>query len=422
MRSPPLLCLSLLLGWGLISCALAADKEFAAQGLLSLGGGVFLTFLVCAQVRHQAQILFVLDGLLGAALLVALSSLAAYGADRMPIAVGVFHDHQLFGAFLLLLIPISLAISVSPVALGRRLFAQVVFVTCQMALLASQARSAWIGEAVALLTFGSLLWRVRPRQPKGDLMWKSSRIQAQTAMSAAVILLAVAAFVVFFPDREAMSARVRTLAITVTRGRDDATRWRLSAWTGAERMIRAKPVLGWGIGSYPRFQSAFTGIGHPGPQVRSQGPTISDEAHDSYLQAWAETGLVGLILWLTVLCSFLAAGFRALRRLPTGGLEQRVLIGGMSALAGQMTDALASPAWQFGSVLLYLWVILGLMTALIFRSTATAAEPATERPDRAPTAPPIWWRVAQLVATLVLGWVLLRLLWQTAGVLPAPYL
>jgi hypothetical protein len=132
--------------------------------------------------------------------------------------------------------------------------------------------------------------------------------------------------------------------------------------------------------------------------------------------------LVGLILWLAVLFSFLGAGFRALRRLPTGGLEQRVLIGGMSALAGQMTDALANPAWQFGSVLLYLWVILGLMTALIFRSTATATEPATERSDRALTAPPTWWRVAQIAAALALGGALLRLLWQTAGVLPAPYL
>ena len=415
---PPLTCLSLLFGWGVISYALAADRAFATQGLFSLAGEVFLTFLVCDQVRRQRQMTFLLDALLGAGLLVALSSVAMYGTGRASIVVGVLHDHQLLGAFLLLLVPISLSVSLSPGGAYRRLYAQATFVACQIALLVSQTRSSWIGEGVTLAMFGGLLWWTGPRRIRGSSSPAGRLVQTQKTVSVAVVVLVATAFVGLSPEREAVVARASTLTSTVLEGRDDAFQWRVSAWAGAKKMVRQKPFLGWGIGNYPRFQSAFTGIGRAAPQVQTQGPLITNEAHNSYLQIWAEIGLVGLLFWLAALIAFLAAGISALRRLPAGGLEQRVLIGCVSALAGQMTDALANPAWQFGSVSLYFWVILGLIAALSFSPTKPVAQP----PDSAVTVAIVAWRIARTVAALAIGVWLLRLLWQTAVALPAPYL
>nr|UXE41690.1 hypothetical protein Hi04_10k_c5966_00023 [uncultured bacterium] len=64
------------------------------------------------------------------------------------------------------------------------------------------------------------------------------------------------------------------------------------------KMIRARPVLGWGLGTfpvvYPSFRSFYTNY-------------FVNAAHNDYIQAAVETGLVGLML----ICSFIVLFYRA---------------------------------------------------------------------------------------------------------------
>jgi hypothetical protein len=61
-------------------------------------------------------------------------------------------------------------------------------------------------------------------------------------------------------------------------------------------------------------------------------------------------------------------------------VRQRLLMGGLAALAGQAVDAFANPAWQFGEITIYLWVILGLVVSAS-ASPDTVQEPSHNAPD-----------------------------------------
>ncbi len=126
---------------------------------------------------------------------------------------------------------------------------------------------------------------------------------------------------------------------------------------------------------YPVRQSEFTGMGDDATQVLAHGTSHSNIAHNFYLQTAADLGLVGLGLYLTVIVGFFAVGLRALSTL-TDGLRKTVLIGCLAAMAGQVLDAFGSPAYNFGAVSLFQWVLLGLgmfSAGLGGRSTALGA-------------------------------------------------
>lgn len=410
----PLSFLLLLLVWAIISCAASADKPFALQGIFQLFAGVFVVFLVQAQVHTQARLTFVLDALLGVAFLVALSGFALFGGEGLTIATGVLHDHMLFGAFLMLLLPLCLAVGLAPLTLNRRLFAQAAGVACQAALLAAQTRSAWIGESISLIVFGVLAWVTRPAASSlSSSLGKDRSTLRQKLPVAAVLFACAGAFFWMLPDRNEFAARAGTLTTTVVQGKDSSTQWRVTAWEGAEKMIREKPLFGWGIGGYARHQFPYSQLGRTPEQVGQCGPTILDETHNSYLQLWAEMGVIGLVLWLAALISFFIAGIRALTRYPARSLPQWALIGCLSALAGQTVDALANPAWQFANVALPLWVVLGVLAALI-----CPVEVIERHRHRA--AIPV--RVGQAALAVSLSGGLLWLIYQTAFALPAPHL
>lgn len=416
----PLVFLYASLVWDLFSWVHSGESRFVTQGFLLFASGVIVAVVVAAQARMRPSILFLTDTLTVAGLLVAFSGIVLYGTGSTPLVVGVLHDHALFGAFIMLLIPMALATSIAPVAPGRRLFAQASLAIYVTAMLMAQTRSSWIGCVAALLTFSGLLFSVKRATPrKNDHSNKWQQV-VQGGMIPVLAVLAVGCFVWLSPDRDTLCARVRTLTTTVVRGRDVSTEWRFTAWAGAKAMIRRKPLMGWGIGSYPRYQYSFTHVGQSAEVVAMRGPTISDETHNSYLQIWVETGLIGLILWVGFLLSFFIVSAHSLRSLVAGGLEQRLMIGSLSAVVGQAIDAFANPAWQFGHITLPYWIIIGLAISITRQQRAASA--FTTISVKA-TAKPGWFQ--QLVQSTAMLFVVVVLLWlvlQTASALPAPYL
>lgn len=87
---------------------------------------------------------------------------------------------------------------------------------------------------------------------------------------------------------------------------------RLNRWTSAIGMIKDRPVVGWGPGTY-QFEYA--------PYQKSKYQTIistdfgdGGNAHSEYLGPCAETGIVGLLTVLALLVTSLYSGIRAYSR------------------------------------------------------------------------------------------------------------
>ena len=403
-RLPFLFLLTLLL-WGLLSCS-SAPTPFAVQGVLLLGTGVLVAGVTAASAVSSSRVLFAAASVVVPALLVALTGFAQLG-DGKTLAVGVLQDHQLFGAFLLLPIPLCLALSLAPGPQALRLTGQATLLICAAGLWESQNRSAWLGLIASGAFFVCLFFYASPKNQSlsRGRTWRTALVPALLG------LVAAAGFVLISPNQDALFARMRSTD-PVMHGSDESLRWRKIVWIGTRRMIAEKPFTGWGVGSYSVQHEPWTHTGHPAGIVSVRGPSIEDEAHDSYLQIWAEVGIVGLLLWLGAFLSLIGSGIPGIHRLKHGSLEQWMLIGGVSAVAGQMADALANPAWQFGNVALPLWIVFGLTSAL---SAPTQAV-------QTPAALPWPRRLAQYILAAGVGLWLLSLIWRTAFALPAPHL
>ena len=280
--------------------------------------------------------------------------------------VGPYLDHQLYGSALLVLLPFTAALTLSDRDPRWRIGAQAAAAAGVVCLILSQARSAWAGLLISTLVF-CWLW-LRQASPK------KRHYTALILSSAAVIAGGLCVWTVTASTevRTPLTSRSATLTHLTS---DSSWQTRLTTWRGTAQMLASRPLAGFGLGLYPGIQATWT---HQGrlltPQIH---PSLSEEAHNFYLQTAAEIGFVGLSLYVLALAAFAVLG---LRRLKQSGphLSRRTIlvIAALSMLAGQCVDALASPSWQFAEVSLLFWAALGVgMSAL----QHTDAEPAAAR-------------------------------------------
>ncbi len=371
--SRPELWLALLLVWVLMSAARSFGTPWAAAAgteALRWGAGIGIA-LVLSRISCRPDLAGqVLVSLTGAMALCGILG-SENGADAG--LVGPYHDHQLYGSVLLLLLPFTAAFALSAKSHSWRWGALAALAAGTLCLLLSQTRSAWIGMAVASAVFG-WLWLSRP----------ASRPRHWRVVLIPLALLLLGLLCVWHltepADRQAaVSHRAATLAALPG---DESWQSRLCLWRGTGQIVAAHPALGIGLGRYPGSQWAWT---HSGAfLLPASRPSLSNQAHSFYGQTAAETGLTGLALYSAALAAFLMLGLRRLQKSRSSrlGRQNALLVAALSALAGQSVDALASPSWQFPEVSFFFWGVLGLGLASLRREEAqtdTAPAPAALR-------------------------------------------
>jgi O-antigen ligase len=143
---------------------------------------------------------------------------------------------------------------------------------------------------------------------------------------------------------------------------------RTDIWTVALHMAEDHPIVGVGLGQFPVVSPdylALRGAFARGDLLISQRIVV----HNLYLQSWAETGLVGLLLYLTVAAASLLAAYRAARNFErardrsTTALARAALL----AAAGALTAAFFLSNIDDRRT----WVLFGLGPALLALSRTT---------------------------------------------------
>lgn len=370
----PNLPITLYVGWSLVSMATSPERMFSQIAFIQLACGVLLYTMVVYQFRHREQIRALLHGFIVIGVLLVVMALAL-AQDRLFPLAGSFHDRQLFGGFLALILPVLLGLAAGTRSRQWKLGAQIASVLVAGALICTQCRSAWIGFAVALIVFLGLsmtfVWKL------SGFLRKKHELLITPILGVVVLLI----FIGFTRTGVATAARAKTLAAWQ---QDASVQDRLGLWRVAVDVVRAKPLQGHGIGTYPLVQSQFNEGSRSLEVIRQMGPTLSESPHNTYLQIAADLGLVGLALYLAMLVLFFYRSLIALPRMDKG-LRQFTLIGAVSAVAGQCVDAIANPAWAYPECSAFFWLVLGIGMSAAglgqeIRSESRAREEAPETP------------------------------------------
>lgn len=391
LRRGPTPWLLVLLVWCVVAAAYSPFRAFASAELLRmlLGGGVYFA---AAYALRPADLRPATLGALGLGAVVAAYGFIRYDAYLHPGTgmTSLFANHEQFGSYLMLSLPVALVLAVTPgdaggVGARPALGAQVMALLIGGGLGLALTRSAWIGGALALLIVGLLLSRSRARDdadraPRPGLRLLSGPLPA-LGVAFAVLLLSQQ----FSP---LMTRRLATLA----HGSEDASIGdRLLRARAACRMAAARPWTGWGLGSFPVLQEFWTGQGDEMPQVLMHGTGHTNLAHDFWAQWAAETGAPGLFLYVGTVTAFLLSAGRAVPTMRPG-FRRSLLIGCLAATAGACGDMIGAPSYTFPGVSTLAWFWMGLGIAAC-REEGT---PRADGPAALPATPPWVWGGAAL--------------------------
>ena len=130
-------------------------------------------------------------------------------------------------------------------------------------------------------------------------------------------------------------------------GEDNSTQFRVYTWRGTANMIKARPVFGWGPGSYA---SAY-------PQFAITGFTLT--AHEVWLQLAAENGVPGALLLLAACGLGAAKSWRVLR-----SENWPIAAACLATIAAFLVHGLTDAGWSLISIALLLMTVLALLDSL----------------------------------------------------------
>lgn len=400
----PNLPLTALLVVSAISCAFSPYKAFSLMEMMRVGFCALLYFVMVYYLRGKGALQALTDGLLLITAVVSLVGFAQMGAGARNAVDSTFGSHELLGSFLLLMLPMALALGLTERGDDKRqLAAQVVSLLAGACLLMARTRSAWVGGVVSLIALSAMAARYAPvldEKRAGQRSMLQSLRQRKHLIVVPLLVLGGALGLVVLLSQTGTDLQKR--AATLARvGVDDSFQARMNMWQGTLHMAEEKPLLGWGLGTYPVREESFTGSGDTPQQVLAHGTSHSNIAHNFYLQTAAELGIVGLGLYLAVIIAFFVVGLRAMGYLDNG-LRKAVLMGSLAAMAGQVVDAFSSPAYNFASVSMFQWLIMGagmFAAGLGARGRSAEADTAAERVVfSAPAARRLQYAVSALVA------------------------
>jgi O-antigen ligase len=284
-----LLVLFALLGWVLCSVAWAEDGGAVLSALARWVPNALLFLIVFAGVRTREQLVWVLGAFVLGALISAIYGLAVPAPPSdLGRLEGAGGDPNETAAALVAAAAIAIALSVywkgKPIL---RVGMLAIAGLCAFASLLTLSRGGLVAFGAALITAVIVGGRRR-----GQML----------LISVVLASLAVGYFAFFAPA----SAVERVTQVQGGTGRTDI-------WKVGWRMVQASPIQGVGAGNFPIVSIHY--LLAPGALLRDDF-IVSDKpkvAHNTYLEVLAELGIIGLTLFLIVICFAIGCAVRAAR-------------------------------------------------------------------------------------------------------------
>ena len=141
---------------------------------------------------------------------------------------------------------------------------------------------------------------------------------------------------------------------------DSSYKRRIAIWKFTVLMIKDRPLLGSGLGTFKynilRYQAEFFDQG----QNRTIYPYgFAEKAHNEYLQLWTELGIIGLSIFIWLMVIYFNYGIKMLQK-TRDDYKRGILIGLMGAVVAILVDSLFGFPFHLPASIILFWIVLGL--------------------------------------------------------------
>jgi O-antigen ligase len=382
-RSPLLIPLALFVGWAAITMLWAPDLVFGLPEVIKWIE-IILVMLLAIDVAQRRGVHWILTGVFAAATLQALvgiyeARVRGVGPLGFQLSAGVyraygtFEQPNPFAGFIGMVLPIAITVAAyygaraahSLIARSLSRFTHdtirlalyiVVTVLLAAGLYLSFSRGAWLGAAAAI---GAVIVFAPRRLWIGLALGAVALIGLITLSSAGLLPSAIS---------ERLADAGTLLEIHDVRGvaindANYALIERQAHWQAALNMLTDQPWTGVGFSNYQPVYEQYRLLNWPMPL---------GHAHNIYLNVAAETGVIGLGLYLLLWISIFVLTFRTIRRAQ--GFDRAVVVGLMGAWVYLGTHMLVDNLYVNNTHLL-IGALLGLLSALAARTLSSFQSP-----------------------------------------------
>lgn len=256
-----------------------------------------------------------------------------------------FGNPNFFGDFLIVMNPIVLGLYMHK----RNFYLMFLWILIAVCAMFTVSKGTWLGFAAGIFVFTVIYL----------ITFFKEKLTKKMLISGGIMITLITC-IAFFG------------IIAQAKKRTDSVSFRLFTWLSTWEMINTNPVLGTGIGSfyltYPSWRR---------PQIffiEGKHNTESDHPENEYLEVWFDEGIVGITLFLFLICFVFIAGYKNIEFFHSGKGSRDspmpyIQLGVLSAFSAQLAHDTVCVSLRFVSSGVMLWLLIGLTLSICANSS-----------------------------------------------------
>lgn len=340
-----------------------ASSEF--QRMIFSVGAFFVTIQVCSGPRAGRLRKIAIAGWIAGLFLISVYGIMQKSGGLGPVMVpqmervfGTFGNPIFFAAFLIISIPVALAWLIESGKLRWRALLLCPLLASIWALFYTGTRAAFLALPIAMALFYVL------NETRNGWRWSMTlwhyRIRTALILASVIVIHLVLNF-----SHTGYQGNVGRVKQAIVASRITATsQTHTVIWKDVLKMWIAHPWFGTGYGTFhiefPQYASDEL------KQIYPQSQRIVNDAHNEYLQILAETGLVGLAVFFSMVFVFYLTALRAFYRpgveRPEGLFQDRILYAGLlTGVTALLIQNIFSVDMRFIVSSIYVFFTMGLI-------------------------------------------------------------
>jgi putative inorganic carbon (hco3(-)) transporter len=324
----PVLAFAIATALSLLSGTGNLDQQLV--GVLKSFGGFLIFFMVTQTIKDKSDVWWVLGAVLLSGLLQATwSTVQVLNGSQVVSdatrATGSVIDPNIWAGYLILLIPLVVAVGLSFRQRWTLGVTCAAFIVLTVALVASLSRSGWLGLAVATACLALLL----PKDRKKVILLVGG-------VGAALLTIGL-----YGP----IAARLGP----GSQGPVSMLLDRWNVWVAAVVIFSQHPIFGVGVMNFVAFL----------PSNSIPGTEILRHAHNIFLNMAAERGVIGLATFVVIVWVLFRSLWRAVPLARTR-LDYALVAGLLATFAGYFAHSIFEVSYYDYKVLLLFWILVGV--------------------------------------------------------------
>ncbi|RCL77275.1 MAG: O-antigen ligase family protein [Flavobacteriales bacterium] len=326
-RNPIVICVLIYLFWLIISSITSTDPIVSFKSILARLWFIIplLFFGTHFFKKHENRVVFLWLFIVSCSLVVCFTlihhSIYSFGEEEGHwVMWPFFKDHTIYGATVALCLPISLALlnqkGSPPLSKAVLILLNSILI---IGLIFSYTRAAWLSVFCAGIIGLLVYFKVNFKVLLGLGLVMGFVIYGQWDNIQLVLSKNKHEH-----TTEAFEEKIQSAANVTT---DASNLERINRWDCAYQMFKKRPVLGFGPGTYAFEYAPFQ---DPENQtIISTNFGDMGNAHSEYLSALSESGIVGLLLFISIVASIFICAIKLYYKTPSQENDIKLLIMGI---------------------------------------------------------------------------------------------